>query len=99
MNNNINVDRILKSYLKKYSSKCFRQLPVKYQYQLIVFKYIMNFIDSDKTYSEKEINNILKDFYYDYCTLRRYLVEFSLIGRHKGGSLYWVNKPSNELEQ
>lgn len=43
MNNNINVDRILKSYLKKDSSKCFRELPVKYQYQLIVFKYIMNF--------------------------------------------------------
>lgn len=94
MKNNIDIDRIIKTYLKKGSNKCFRELPVRYEYKLIICKYIMKFIDADKFYTEKEINCLLKDIYYDYATLRRCLVDFSLICRHRDGSLYWVNKPS-----
>lgn len=98
MKKDVNVERILKSYLKKDSSKVFREFPVKYQYQLIVCKYIVSFLDADKTYTEKEINSLLKEFYYDYATLRRYLIDFSLLGRHKDGSLYWVKKKNEDNE-
>lgn len=96
MNNNIDVERVLKSYLKKGSDRYFRELPVRYQYKLMVCAYIVDFIDADKTYTEKEINNVLKEFHSDYATLRRYLVDFSFIGRHRDGSLYWINKSAKE---
>jgi hypothetical protein len=96
MNNNIDEEKLLKSYFKKDSNNCLREFPVKYQKQLIVCKYIMRFLDADRFYTEKEINELLKDIYSDYASLRRYLVEFSLIDRHKDGSLYWVKKQSKE---
>lgn len=99
MNNNIDSERILKSYLKKDSNKCFREFPRKYKNQRIVCEYIMNFFDTDRYYTEKEINSLLKDIYYDYVALRRCLVDFSLIDRHKDGSLYWIKKTSKEPNQ
>ena len=62
----------------------------------MVCNYIMRFLDADRFYTEKEINESLKDIYSDFASLRRCLVEFSLIDRHKDGSLYWVKKHSQE---
>ena len=38
-------------------------------------------------YSEKEVNEILKQYHEDYATLRRELIDMHFLDRKKG--LYW----------
>ena len=40
-------------------------------------------------YSEVQVNEILKDIYPDYVTLRRYLIEYDYLERTRDGSAYW----------
>ena len=40
-------------------------------------------------YSEVQVNEILKDIYPDYVTLRRYLIEYGYLERTRDGSAYW----------
>ncbi len=33
---------------------------------------------------------ILKPIYHDYVMIRRYLIEYGFLDRHRDGSAYWV---------
>ncbi|ARJ50083.1 DUF2087 domain-containing protein [Staphylococcus lutrae] len=48
--------------------------------------------ESEKNYSEKEINAVLQSFYDDYVLLRRYLVDYSLLTRDNEGKEYKVSR-------
>ena len=53
--------------------------------------------EKGKIYTEKEINEILKSFYDDYVLLRRYMIDYSLLYRDKGGKEYQlIAKGNNE---
>lgn len=52
--------------------------------------------EKGKIYNEKEINEILKSYYDDYV-LRRYMIDYSLLSRDKGGKEYQlIAKENNE---
>lgn len=44
--------------------------------------------DGDTSYSEKEVNSILVEFYSDYAYLRRDLIDFGIMNRTETGELY-----------
>lgn len=44
--------------------------------------------DGDASYSEKEVNSILAEFYGDYAYLRRDLIDFGIMNRTETGELY-----------
>lgn len=46
--------------------------------------------EKDKMYSEKEVNNILKEYYNDFAFLRRLMIEYKLLQRDLECSTYWV---------
>ncbi|QDW99628.1 DUF2087 domain-containing protein [Staphylococcus agnetis] len=53
--------------------------------------------EKGKIYNEKEINEILKSYYDDYVLLRRYMIDYSLLSRDKGGKEYQlIAKENNE---
>ena len=65
------------------------RFPKKEKDKLIVLMKIAGEFTSNRIYSEKEVNEILKGYYDDYVLLRRYLIEYGFITRKPDGSSYW----------
>ena len=66
--------------------------PAKEKKKIIVLEEIVKNFSTGKTYSEKELNRILKRVYEDYATLRRALIEYGFMERTNDGSSYWVKE-------
>lgn len=66
------------------------KFPKKEKQKLATLRVIINKFDKERAYNEKEINEVLKNIYADYVTLRRYLVEYGFLDRKDDGSEYWV---------
>ncbi|WP_041140317.1 DUF2087 domain-containing protein [Beduini massiliensis] len=65
-----------------------KNLPRKEKYKIIVFKTIYDQFISGKEYSETEVNDILKEIFDDYVTIRRYMIEYGFLKRRDDGSVY-----------
>ncbi len=63
---------------------------MKEKSKLVILKHIMKRFDEKKIYNEKEVNEILKEVYEDFATIRRYLIEYGFMDRKANGSRYWV---------
>lgn len=83
-------DKILKRYFSEGPEGPLSEFPVKEKRKIIVLKNLIKRFEADKKYTEKEVNEILKNAYHDYVTLRRYLIEYGFMDRIKDGSSYWV---------
>ncbi|HBI04030.1 MAG TPA: transcriptional regulator [Paenibacillaceae bacterium] len=68
------------------------KFPLKQKEKLIVLREIIKHIESERVYTEKELNEILQVIYGDYVMIRRYLIEYGLLDRKPDGSEYWVMK-------
>ena len=64
----------------------------KEKHKLVVLREIAKRFDSERSYTEKEVNQILKSAYDDYVTLRRYLIDYGFLDRKFDGSQYWLRK-------
>jgi len=64
----------------------------KEKHKLVVLREIAKRFDSERSYTEKEVNQILKSAYDDYATLRRYLIDYGFLDRKLDGSQYWLSK-------
>lgn len=63
------------------------------KHKIIVLNAIIKRFDENKTYTEKEVNEILKEVYeYDYVAVRRFLIEYGFMDRKDDCSEYWVKK-------
>lgn len=79
------------SYLKKYfKGHKLISFPTKQKRIIIVLQHIISFFEYKRRYSEKEVNDIIKEIYHDYVTIRRYLIEYGFLDRKIDGSEYWV---------
>jgi hypothetical protein len=56
----------------------------------VILDYIVERFASDRTYTEREVNQILEGFADDYTTIRRALVDRGYLNRHQG--VYWVGE-------
>lgn len=62
--------------------------PAQYTRQLYVLEEVAKVFEPGMRYSERDIDNILKQVYeYDHCTLRRFLVDNKFLHRENG--VYW----------
>ncbi|OOM77107.1 DUF2087 domain-containing protein [Clostridium sp. BL-8] len=69
-----------------------KSFPVKEKKKIIVLEIIANEFNPSNTYSEKEINEIIKNISDDYVFIRRCLIEYGFLDRTRNGSDYWVKK-------
>ncbi|MDP4180406.1 MAG: DUF2087 domain-containing protein [Bacillota bacterium] len=98
--------KITEEERSKILEKCFpqgvngplRTFDIKEKNKLVVLRQIAKRFDKDEFYSEKEINEILKNVYEDFVTLRRYLIEYGFLDRKPDGSQYWL-KVQNEKQE
>jgi hypothetical protein len=69
-----------------------RQMPnsrVHYDWFRIVLEYVLAAFEPGVTYTEKEVNSIIRRFNEDTSGLRRDLVDAGMMVRERDGSKYW----------
>ena len=63
------------------------QIPAQLSKRRVVLDHVCRVFEPGVRYSEREVNTLLRAFYPDYATLRRYLVDEGLLSREAG--VYW----------
>jgi hypothetical protein len=61
---------------------------------LVVLRWLVTKFEPDVRYTEKQVNEIIKQVHGDYATIRRDLIDFAFMQRERGGASYW--RTSNE---
>jgi hypothetical protein len=79
--------RVLKNFLN--ADGTLKQIPPMGNKLLIILNFIVDAFAFDATYTEKEVNTILRRFHIDTAALRRYLVDYGLMSRESDGTRYW----------
>lgn len=85
-------EKILKKLFPEGPEGRLKTFAVKEKSKLAVLRHIAQRFAATRIYSEKEINEILKEIYDDYVMLRRYLIEYGFIDREADGSRYWLKE-------
>ncbi|MFJ8413539.1 DUF2087 domain-containing protein [Bacillus paramycoides] len=83
-------DEVLKAHFIEGLDGPLSKFPKKQKRKLIILRHLVRKFDSNKKYTEKEVNAVLENVYPDFVTLRRYLIEYGFIDRTADGSQYWV---------
>lgn len=81
------VRKVLKAYLK--SDGTLKQIPMDPRKLKVILAFIVDVFPFDTTFTEKEVNTILRRFHLDTAALRRYLVDDGFMAREGDGSKYW----------
>ena len=81
-------DKVLKTYFKNGLEGQLETIPSKEKKKLIILQQIVKRFEAGKTYSEKEVNEILKTAHADFVSLRRHLIEYGFMNRNNDGSEY-----------
>ena len=87
------------AYRQKVLQTFFRRgrlvgIPAQLKKRQVILERIAQEFEPGREYSEREVNGILLDFHEDVATLRRGLVELSLLERDKG--IYWRKDAASE---
>ena len=81
------VRKVLKAYLNADGS--INQIPHEGKKLLIILNYMLDAFAVDATYTEKEVNTIIRRFHVDTASLRRAFIDHGLLARERDGSRYW----------
>jgi DNA-binding CsgD family transcriptional regulator len=77
-------------FIKKYfEGKKLITFPNKQKRIIVVLQEIIKNFKENEKYRENEVNDILKEIYYDYVTIRRYLIEYGFLDRTIDCHEYW----------
>lgn len=66
------------------------KFPLKEKARLAVIDHISSLFRSDRTYTEREVDAILKPVVADHTKARRYLIDYKYLHRKPDGSAYWT---------
>ena len=82
--------KVLSAYFKNGIDGEMTAFPSKEKRKLIVLQHILKRFKPERTYSEKEVNELLKTAYSDFVIIRRSLIEYHLMDRSRDCSQYWI---------
>lgn len=85
-------DDILRTYFKEGLNGPLSEFPRKEKRKIAILRHLARQFKDGRSYTEKEVNAMLKARYSDYVTLRRYLIEYGFLDREADGSRYWVKR-------
>jgi len=81
------VRKTLKAYLN--ADGTIKQLPQEGKKLLVILNYVLDAFAFDATYTEKEVNTILRRFHVDTASLRRAFIDHGFLARESDGTKYW----------
>jgi DNA-binding HxlR family transcriptional regulator len=61
-----------------------RQIPAARKKRVIVLRHLLRRFDPDRSYPEREVNDLLREAHADVATLRRELVDYGYMRRERG---------------
>lgn len=67
-----------------FSEGKLKEIPVQRKKKLYVFEEILKAFDPKRTYTEQEVNDIIKGYFHDYCAIRREFIINGYMSRDKG---------------
>ncbi|MCK9287074.1 MAG: DUF2087 domain-containing protein [Sphaerochaetaceae bacterium] len=81
---------ILNAEFETLSPLKLKRFPKKEKRKLVILARIAEQLEPGRTYTEKELNDILVTVFEDYVVLRRYLIEYGFMDRTSDGKEYWL---------
>jgi len=87
-----NTDDRLDAFFSSTTPLVLKTMAVKRKNQLFILETISRQFETGRSYSEPEINDILRLIYGDYVGLRRALIDAGLMVRAKDGTAYRLQK-------
>ncbi len=83
-------ERTIEKYFPAGLKGRLNDYPLKEKRRVMILTKLVERFDRNRNYSEREVNEILKEVYPDYAILRRHLIEYGFLARIPDGSTYWV---------
>ena len=83
-------EKILQMCFKKGLDGVLSHFPKKEKKKVVILRHLIKRFETNRQYTEAEVNEILKEAFHDYVTLRRYLIDYGFMDRNSDGSSYWV---------
>lgn len=74
-------EKVLRNYL---NSDRILEIPASRKKRFVILKWLINQFDLGRTYSEKEVNEIIKRYHPDSAALRREFIGYKLMKREGG---------------
>ncbi len=82
-------EKVFNNFIKEGKMRVF---PSKERKKYIILSYFIKLFESDVVYTEKQVNEIIKNVYADFATIRRYLVDYKILSRTNDCKHYWIEK-------
>ncbi|WIV12484.1 DUF2087 domain-containing protein [Proteiniborus sp. MB09-C3] len=83
-------EKVIQSMFSSMKPLRLKTFSTKEKKKIVILKKISEQFERDKRYSEREVNDIIKDIYEDFATIRRYLIEYGFMERTKDCKEYWL---------
>ncbi|WP_026477439.1 DUF2087 domain-containing protein [Alkaliphilus transvaalensis] len=83
-------EQILKTTFESLSPLKLKTFPKKEKKKIVILAKIAEELQVGKRYTEKELNEILKEIFDDYVVIRRYLIDYRFMERTKDCKTYWL---------
>lgn len=74
-------EKVLQNYLR---GDRLKEIPASRKKRLVILQWLVNKFELGKSYTEKEVNQILSKHHNDYATLRREFIGYQLMRRDNG---------------
>lgn len=85
-------DKILQTAFESLSPLRLKAFSPKEKKKIVILKKIAEQFAPGKTYTEQQVNGILRPIFDDYATLRRYLIEYGFMERTADCNTYWLRE-------
>lgn len=85
-------DAILRAYFKEGTDGPLSTFPRKEKRKIAILQQLIHRFEPTRKYTEIEVNEVLKEAFPDFVTLRRYMIEYGFMDRLPDGSQYWIKK-------
>ncbi len=69
-----------------------RQFPAQQKKFEVILRHVIQAFESGVRYTEKQVNEILKNYSDDTAALRRGFIEYKMMQREGGGGEYWLTE-------
>lgn len=89
-------EKLLSRYFPEGLDGPLKTFHMKEKSKIVVLRELAKRFHEERTYTEKEVNELLKAAYEDYATLRRYLIEYGFMDRKADCSAYWVKEKTEK---
>ncbi|MWV47524.1 DUF2087 domain-containing protein [Paenibacillus sp. HJL G12] len=89
-------EQILSKYFAEGLYGPLKSFPKQEKRRVAILRQLASDFEEGRSYSEKEVNQVLETRYADYVTMRRYLIEYGFLDRLPDGAEYWIKQPEGK---